>query len=57
MHSLETEKKKELIEKMTAAASEVTAIRPESFTILIQELDQDNIGLGGKTLREVIASR
>jgi phenylpyruvate tautomerase PptA (4-oxalocrotonate tautomerase family) len=36
---------------------EVTGIPAEKFTILISELDDYNIGLGGKTLKEIKASR
>ncbi|MCG8501995.1 4-oxalocrotonate tautomerase DmpI [Methanolobus sp. ZRKC2] len=46
------EMKKELIEKLTSAASEVTNIPENAYTVLIEELDLDNIGVGGQVLSE-----
>ncbi|ADD67017.1 4-oxalocrotonate tautomerase family enzyme [Denitrovibrio acetiphilus DSM 12809] len=48
------EKKKELIEKLTAAAAEVTNISPSSFVVFIEEYEHDNIGVGGQTLTDKI---
>lgn len=53
MHKAETEVKEELIKGVTAAAVNATKISESSFTVLINELDDVNIGLGGKTLREI----
>jgi 4-oxalocrotonate tautomerase len=52
-----TEQKKALIEKLTAAAIEITKIPAAEFTVLITELDGDNIGRAGKTLTDIRASR
>lgn len=51
------EKKKELVEKLTAAAVEVTGIAPESFIVYIAEFDYDSIGVGGQTLTEKFAKK
>ena len=51
------DKKKELIQKLTAAASEVTEIAQQAFTIYIHENEHNNIGVGGKLLTEVLAER
>lgn len=56
LHKLEKEKKVELIQELTATAVNVTGIPAQSFTILINELGDHNIGLGGKTLAEVMKS-
>jgi 4-oxalocrotonate tautomerase len=50
------EQKKALIERLTADAIEVTKIPPNEFTVLIRELDGDNIGRAGKTLTELRAA-
>ncbi len=42
-----------LIEKLTAVSVEVTKIPAAAFTVLINELEDDSIGVGGKTLAEV----
>ncbi len=42
-----------LIEKLTAAAVAVTKIPERAFTVVINERDDDSIGVGGKTLGEV----
>ena len=49
--------KRELIEKLSAAAVEVTQIPAAHFTVLITELDSDNIGCAGKTQTELRANR
>jgi 4-oxalocrotonate tautomerase len=47
--------KKELIERLSAVAIEVTKIPSNEFTVLITELDSDNIGRAGKTLTDIRA--
>ena len=54
---LGTEKKTELVEKLTKTSAEVTGIREEAFVIYIHELSEENIGIGGKLLTRVIAER
>jgi 4-oxalocrotonate tautomerase len=50
------EQKKELIEKLTADAIAITKIPASEFTVLISELDADNIGRAGKTLTDLRAA-
>ncbi len=47
------EQKLSLIEKITEVSSEITKIPSAAFTVLINELEDDNIGVGGKPLAEV----
>lgn len=46
------EKKKQLVEKLTREASAVTGYPAEYFYVYIQEYPAENIGVGGKTLKE-----
>lgn len=48
--NLTKEQKKELIEKVTAVASEVMNIPSEFFCMTVKELSDENIGIGGKTI-------
>ncbi|MGL1893151.1 MAG: tautomerase family protein [Spirochaetaceae bacterium] len=52
MGEIDIEMKTRLIKELTAKAVEITKIPEHSFTILINELGDDNIGIGGKTLKE-----
>jgi len=45
--------KKQVIERFTAHAVEITGISADKFTILIHELPPENIGVGGKTLKDI----
>jgi 4-oxalocrotonate tautomerase len=49
------EQKKELIERLTADAIEITKIPANEFTVLITELERDNIGRAGRTLTDIMA--
>ncbi len=55
--SVTQEQKVSLIEKLTTVSAEITKIPQSAFTIIINELGNDNIGVGGKTLREVLKAR
>jgi len=57
MHHTDAEQKKALIKNLTKTAVEITNIPAEKFTILINELDSANIGIGGLTLDEVKAAQ
>ncbi len=57
MHSIDTETKKSLIKNLTKTAVDITNIPAEKFTILINELDSTNIGIGGLTLAEIKAAQ
>ena len=50
-------KKEELIKSLTEAAVACTGIPAQSFTILISELEGDNIGIAGRTLTKIQAER
>jgi len=47
------EKKKVLIEKVTAAASEAMGVPETSYSVYINEVGADNVGVGGKQLSEI----
>jgi 4-oxalocrotonate tautomerase len=47
------EKKKILVEKITKAAVEITGYPAEFFFVYVQEYPDENIGVGGKTLKEM----
>jgi 4-oxalocrotonate tautomerase len=51
------EKKKELVERLTATAMEITNIPASEFTVAIMELDYDNLGRHGKTLTDLLADK
>ena len=57
MGKTSAEQKKALIERLTADAIEITKIAASEFTVLISELERDNIGRGGKTLTDIMASK
>ena len=48
-----TDQKKEVIEAMTQVLSDVLNKKPESTYVVIDEVDTDNWGVGGKTLTEI----
>ena len=54
MAALPREKKEQLVRTLTRDASEITGIPPEKFIVLINELERDNIGVGGKLLSDLI---
>ena len=54
MAALTKEKKAQLVETLTRDASEITGIPKEKFIVLINELDRDNIGVGGQLLSKIL---
>jgi 4-oxalocrotonate tautomerase len=50
-----TEQKKELIERLTADAIDITRIPASEFTVLIHELERESIGRGGRTCADIMA--
>jgi 4-oxalocrotonate tautomerase len=48
------EKKAALVKEITAKASEITLIPEDKFVVLINEMERDNIGIGGKLLSEIM---
>lgn len=57
IHKINAETKTNLIRNLTATAVETTGVPEQYFTVLIQELDDANIGCAGKTRTEMIAAR
>ena len=53
---LDKEKKAKLVRELTVKASEVTQIPADKFIVLINEMERDNIGVGGKLLSEILSS-
>lgn len=51
--ALTSEQKKELIERLTTTASEITNIPAQFFTVTIKELPDENLGIGGKPIDEI----
>lgn len=54
---LPRETRSTLIRELTRTASEITHVPEEFFTVTILELDDDNLGLGGKTVSEIKAEK
>jgi 4-oxalocrotonate tautomerase len=52
MAALTREKKLQLVETLTRDASEITGIPKDKFIVLINELERDNIGVGGQLLSD-----
>ena len=48
------EKKKRLVENLSKEAAEITNIPLEHFAVIIQEHPHENIGVGGRTLKEIL---
>jgi len=57
MHKVNDQMKTDLIRRLTDASVEVTGVPADRFTIFINEMDECNIGLGGKTYKEIKAAR
>lgn len=51
------EKKKELVQKLTHAAVDVTGFPANAFTVFIEEYDGDSVGVGGQTLTEITSGK
>ncbi len=54
---VDQQQKQQLIERFTHEAVSITGIGEEKFTTLIHELPLENIGLGGKTLKNIRLGR
>ncbi len=50
---LTADQKKQLIERLTATASEITDIPAQFFTVTIKELPDENFGIGGRSIDEI----
>ncbi|MCB2218282.1 4-oxalocrotonate tautomerase DmpI [Desulfofustis glycolicus] len=51
-----TKQREELIRRLTSVAIDITKLPAQAFTVLINELPNDNIGVAGKTLAELRGS-
>ncbi|MCF8001160.1 MAG: 4-oxalocrotonate tautomerase family protein [Halanaerobiales bacterium] len=51
--NLSRDQKRELVKELTKKTSEITGISESAFTVLIKEMDYDNIGGGGKLLSDI----
>ena len=51
--ALTSEQKKELIERLTTTASEITNIPAQFFMVTIKELPDENFGIGGKSIDKI----
>ena len=47
------EQKKQLIERLTKTAAEITHIPELFFTVTIKELPDENFGIGGQSIDEI----
>jgi 4-oxalocrotonate tautomerase len=52
--ALSREQKDRLVSGLTREASEITGIAPEKFIVLINEMERDNIGVGGRLLSDIL---
>ena len=50
---LSAEQKRQLIERLTTTASEITDIPEQFFTVTIKELPDENFGIGGRSIGEI----
>ncbi len=51
--SLTGEQKERLIQRLTEVASEIMAVPPAFFMTTIEELPEQNIGIGGRTIDKI----
>ena len=51
------EKKAELIEEITQLLARVLGKNPESTNVVIDEVDPENWGVGGKTIQKIRAEK
>ncbi|WP_316863100.1 tautomerase family protein [uncultured Cohaesibacter sp.] len=49
---IDQQQKNAFIKQITASAAEITRIPEKSFIVFIEQLDADNIGIGGLSLAE-----
>jgi 4-oxalocrotonate tautomerase family enzyme len=57
MHQATPTQKAELIRDLTASAAAATQLPPAAFIVFIQEMGDENIGIGGRNRAEVMAAR
>lgn len=54
---MSAEQKQELIEKLTQVASDITQTPEQFFSVMIQEYEEDSLGMGGKTVEQIKRER
>jgi len=54
---LNTKQKKEMIQQLTKVTAKITNLPQKEVSIIIQQYPPDQIGLGGKQLSEIVASK
>ena len=54
LNKTSTEKKKQLIETLSKEAAKITEIPVNHFVVYVQEYPNENIGVGGKSLKEIL---
>lgn len=54
---LDETQKKELITRLTSDAASISGIAETKYTVFIAEHPLENIGFGGKTMKEIRAGR
>lgn len=54
LNNTSEEKKKRLIENLSQEAATITEIPLEHFNVFVREHPHENIGVGGKTLKEIL---
>jgi 4-oxalocrotonate tautomerase len=52
-NKINTEKKRELVKSMTEITAKIYELPKDTVTVLIKELERENIGVGGKLLNEI----
>ena len=50
---LTAEQKKQLIERLTQTAAEITHIPEQFFSVTLKELPDENFGIGGRSIDEI----
>ena len=50
---LTAEQKKQLIERLTQTAAEITHIPEQFFSVTLKELPDENFGIGGKSIAAI----
>jgi len=50
---LEKDQKNQIMDSLTKTTASITGIPEEAFTVLIQEFEENNIGIGGINIGEI----
>ena len=54
---MDLDKKREIIRELTDTAVKVTGIDPSAFIVYVHENENDNIGVGGELLTEILGRK